>query len=68
MKGITFSGSDPPGHLSEDGVSITVAGMKWLAKWDFLKLNIGDLSRKMQGILGVVPEVLIRRERVGKLS
>ena len=37
-------------------MSITVAGMKWLAKGDLLKLNIGDLNiskkhrcRKMQG-------------------
>ena len=56
-------------------MSITVASMKWLAKGDLLKLNIGDLNfsknhggRKMQGTLGVVPEVLIRRDCVGKLS
>ena len=56
-------------------MSITVAGMKWLATGDLSKLNIGDLNfskkhgaRKMQGTLRVVPEVLTRRDCVGKLS
>ena len=75
LKGITFSGSDPPGHLTEDGVTITVAGMKWLPKEDIFKLNIGELNfskkhrgRKDQNTIGVLPEVLTRRDCVGKLS
>ena len=35
LKGITFSGFDPPKHLTKDGKSITVAGMN---------LNISSLN------------------------
>ena len=44
LKGFTFSGSDPPKHLSDDGKSVSVAGMKWLSKSDQLKLDIGQLD------------------------
>ena len=44
LKGITFSGSDPPEHLSEDGVSILAGGLKWFSKSDTLKLNLGAFN------------------------
>ena len=44
LKGITYSGSDPPGHLSEDGESIKVGGLIWNPKEDFLRLNIPELN------------------------
>ena len=36
LKGITFSGYDPPENLSNDDKSVTVAGMKWFPKLDVL--------------------------------
>ena len=73
LKGITISGEDPPEHLSDDGVSVNVGGMKWFPKGDFLKLNIGELnfSKKARGkkdasAEGVIPENLTRKHCVSK--
>ena len=44
LKGYTFSGESPPEHLSEDGESVLVAGMRWFPKGDFIKLNIHELN------------------------
>ena len=50
LKGVSFSGDDPPEALSEDGTTITVAGFKWYTKEDTLLLNICDLNfSKRQG-------------------
>ena len=48
LKGFTFSGSNPPKSLTEDGESINVAGMKWFPKADILKLDIGPLDFSTQ--------------------
>ena len=75
LKGITFSGSDPPEHLSEDGVSILAGGLKWFSKSDTLKLNLGafNFSKKLRGKkaqigLGKIPENFTRRDCVSKVS
>ena len=75
FKGITQSGEDPPSHLSEDGVSINVGGMKWFPKNDVLRLNIGDLNfskrirgKKDMGSLGLIPENVTRAHCQGKAS
>ena len=44
LKGFTFSGSDPPEHLSKDGKSVTVGGLKWFPKEDCISINIGELN------------------------
>ena len=44
LKGIIFTGGDPPSALSADNSSVNVAGMKWLPKEDLLVLNIGELN------------------------
>ena len=56
LKGITFSGHDPPDHLSNDAnddidKSINVSGMKWYSREDFLSLKIGDqrFGKKVRG-------------------
>ena len=74
LKGITVLGSDTPGHLSEDGESILVGGLRWFSKKDYLKHNIGDFNfskklrgRKARSDLGVVPEKLTRRDCVSKV-
>ena len=43
LKGITFTGGDPPSALSTDDSSINVTGMKWFPKEDLLALDIGEL-------------------------
>ena len=51
LKGFTFSGQDPDKKLSVDGKSITVGGMKWFPKDDYVTLNIGELNfcKKLRG-------------------
>ena len=51
LKGITVSGKPPPPHLSEDGVTINVAGMKWWSEGDFIQHDISELNfaRKSRG-------------------
>ena len=51
LKGVSESVSYPPEHLSEDGKSILVGGLKWYCKEDYLKLNIGEFtfSKKLRG-------------------
>ena len=43
VKGITFTGGDPPKALSTDNSSVNVAGMKWFPKKDLLALDTGEL-------------------------
>ena len=51
LKGITFTGGDPPSALSTDSSSVNVAEMKWFPKEDRLALNIGELNfaKKQRG-------------------
>ena len=73
LKGLTFSGLDPPDNLSTDGVSVNVAGMKWFPKEDKIALNIGELNfgKKIRGkkpciVKGLIPEEFTKRDCVGK--
>ena len=52
LKGVSFSGEDPDESLTDDGVLISVAGMKWFPKEDLLSLNINQLnfSKRTRGI------------------
>ena len=49
FNGLTFSGKDPPSDLSEDKVSIKVAGMKWFSKEDKISLNCSNLNFTRKG-------------------
>ena len=51
FKGFTFAGEAPPKHLTEDGESVLVAGLKWYSEGDFIKLNIQELNfnKKFRG-------------------
>ena len=40
LKGITFTGGDPPSALSTDDSSVNVAGMKWFPTEDLLALTL----------------------------
>ena len=44
LKGVTYSGHDPPEHLRNTDNSVTVFGYKWFPKLDELNLNIGEPS------------------------
>ena len=51
LKGVTFSGTDPPSKLSKDESSINVAGLKWLPKDDVVSLDISEMNfaKKQRG-------------------
>ena len=74
LKGFTFSGEDPDLDLSGGHDYITVAGLKWYPKRDFLTLNWNELNfaQKVRGrkceILSEVPLNLTMRECVRKLA
>ena len=75
LKGFTISGEDPPAHLSLDGKSIPVFGVKWFSKGDFCKLNPGkaNFNKKVRGRKalineGVIPDILTLRHCVGRVS
>ena len=75
LKGITISGEDPPSHLTEDGVSVGVAGMKWFPKNDELSLTIQELNfapkrrgKKNTETMNVIPKVLTRRHCSSKVA
>ena len=40
LKGITFTGGDPPSALSTDDSSVNVAGMKWFPTENLLALTL----------------------------
>ena len=74
LKGFTFSGFNPPNALSEDGHSISVAGMKWFSKDDVISLDIGPLNfskrtrGQRQNPSSEVPDYLTRRHCVSKVA
>ena len=76
LKGISFSGEDPPATMSDDGKTVIIAGMKWYPKTDQLSLNINEVlfTKKSRGrkILTpdskMVPTQLTRRQCVSKVS
>ena len=75
LKGVTFSGEDPPSTLSKDEASINVAGMKWLSKDDLVSLDISELNfaKKQRGKKpiknqNIIPLQLTRRHCVSKVA
>ena len=74
LKGVTFSGIDLSPDLTDDGVSISVGGMKWYPKTDELSLSISDLNfakkqrgKKPTSASNVIPTNLTRRHCASKL-
>jgi len=43
VKGWSYSGEDPPSTVSKDGMSIGVAGMRWIPKVDAVEVRIPAL-------------------------
>ena len=74
LKGFSFSGSMPDEKLSVDGVFVSVGGLKWYTKEDYLMLNVNELNfarkvrgRKSEDGLGI-PDRLTKRDCVGKVA
>ena len=75
LKGFTYSGQDPPEHLTSDGKSVVVGGMRWFSKEDVFCLKTSDLNfskksrgRKSTETVGIIPERLTRRDCVAKVA
>ena len=75
LKGVTFSGKEPPNTLTADNTTINVAGMKWFPKEDMLSLDISELNfaKKQHGkkpaqYQNQIPEKLTRRHCVSKVA
>ena len=75
LKGVSFSGEDPPTTLPEDGQMIFVGGMKWFVKEDMISVNIGELNfakkhcgRKPSSTVNVIPSKLTRRHCASKVA
>ena len=75
LKGVTFSGYDPPENLSNDDKSVTVAGMKWFPKLDVLSLNIGERNfgkknrgKKSTQLDGLLPDKFTKRDCAGRIA
>ena len=75
LKGVAFSGKAPPKHLSSDGNSINVAGMKWYPLEDTVSLDISTLnfSKKIRGKKSsnhndIIPDHITRRHCVSKTA
>jgi len=75
VKGVAFSGEEPPSSLSEDNKTIFVAGMKWFVKEDMLSLNVGELNfakknrgKKPSHLQNIIPTQLTRRHCASKVA
>ena len=76
LKGFTFTGKDPMDDLTADGKSISIAGMIWFSKDDYLTLDISELNfaKKQRGkkpansSTGIIPAKLTRRHCVSKVA
>ncbi|XP_066918232.1 uncharacterized protein [Clytia hemisphaerica] len=75
LKGVTFSGEDPPDNLTDEGDTIFVGGMRWHVKEDKLSINIGDLNfakkqrgKKPSNTNNIIPKHLTRCHCSSKVS
>ena len=75
LKGLAFSGKDPPATLTSDEASINLAGIRWFPKEDLLSLNISELNfakkcrgKKPSQQQNIVPANITRRHYVSKVS
>ena len=65
----------PPGDLSEDGVTVKVAGERWYSKDDLISLNTGELNfakkcscKKPLSRVNQIPSDFTRRDCVSKVA
>ena len=75
LKGITFSGFDPPERLSNGNKSVNVASMIWYPRSDMLSLNLSELNfskkhwgKKSENLSGILPEKFTQRHCASRLA
>ena len=75
LKGVAFSGENPPSQLTDDGEVIHVAGFKCFVKSDQISLNIGEMNfaKKVRGkkptrLSNLILENLTRRHCASKVA
>ena len=74
LKGFTFSGQRPQESLSNDGETVSVAGLKWYPQEDEIALDVQQLNfaKKSRGrkptLQSTIPKDLTRRQCVAKVA
>ena len=75
LKGVTFSGFEPPKDLSNGENWVTVAGMKWYPKSDLMSLNMGEIKfgkinkgKPMAKLEPLLPDKFTRRNCAGRVA
>ena len=75
LKGVTFTGFDPPEALSNTDKSVNVFGGKWFSKEDLFSLNVSELNfgkavrgKKNPKLNGIIPDKFTRSDCVGKVA
>ena len=75
LKGVAISNEDPPQTLSDDGVSINVAGMIWFPKSDLISLCIPEMNfakknrgKKSSSMNRIIPENITRRHCASRVA
>ena len=75
LKGFTFSGRNPPEHMSSDGESVGVGGLKWASKADLISLKVPELNfnrknrgRKSTKFDSKIPEKFTKRNCVSRVA
>ena len=67
LKGVTYSGEDPPKDLSKDGISILVGGFRWYPKIDLVSINVSenlDIKVLILILIGLIPGKVTRKNCV----
>ncbi|XP_066924073.1 uncharacterized protein [Clytia hemisphaerica] len=74
LKGFTFSGQRPQESLSNDGETVSVAGLRWFPHEDEISLDVQQLNfaKKSRGrkptLQSTIPKDLTRRQCVAKVA
>ena len=71
LKGVTYSGEDPPQDLSKDGVSILVGGVRWFPKLDMISFNVSenvDYKKFVSILNGEIPGKVTRKNCVSGVA
>ena len=71
LKGVTYSGEDPPKDLSKDGISILAGGFWWFPKKDLVSIKVSenaDLKKFILILAGEIPGKVTRKNCVGGVA
>ena len=75
FKAVIFSNKLPPENMSSDGVSVSVAGMRWYPEEDVVSLDVSKLnfSKRQRGkkhvaAEDVIPDQIARRNCVSRTA